>query len=526
MRVLLLAGLGPYFKNGDYLDGTLFDAGAAEELGAVYRRLAGRPVQLDALRWRKNGTDVPLLRPPRVLLSHLTAATVRGILDRSEVEHEFFALEDLWAGTGEPPPGPFDLVALSTTFICDRRTLALAIGWIEERYPAATLLLGGQYSNLKWRDILADHPAVRFIIRGDGEVALPRLVMALRGRAGLEEVPNLVGRDGTGQLVENPIEYIDLEGVPSPSFAGLQEHVPYESMRGCPYSCKFCSYPAASPKWRFKSAEKIHGDWVRYAADNGTRLIRAMDSTFTVPPRRFRDLLRLLRDVHVHWEAYARTDDITDAELVRELEEAHCAALSFGFESMSQDSLERMNKRTVPADNLRAIDLLADSAVDYRGGFMVGYPGETPEDYAETHRFLVERFVGRFLLSVFSLVDETMPVWSDAREHRLVVLDPAQPAYAWSHRGMDVATARRLLTATLDEARWKNEEGVLMLWQMQYETPLVPDATPQVNRRVEKLVERLAFLPRDHRDDEQARRRFAALLAELGELGVSLEAPC
>jgi anaerobic magnesium-protoporphyrin IX monomethyl ester cyclase len=526
MRVLLLAGLGPYFKNGDYLDGTLFDAGAAEPLGAAYQRVAGRRVRLDALRWRKNGTDLPLMRPPRVLLSHLTAATLRGILDRSEVEHEFFALEDLWDGTGEPPAGPFDVVALSTTFICDRRTLALAIGWISDRYPAATLLLGGQYSNLKYKEILADHPSVRFIVRGDGEVAVPRLFAALRAGGAYEEVPNLIGRDRDGRLVENRVEYIDLDGFASPSFAGLQEHVPYESMRGCPYSCKFCSYPAASPKWRFKSAEKIRGDWARYAADNGTRLIRAMDSTFTVPPRRFRDLLGLLRDVPVHWEAYARTDDISDADLVRELEDAHCTALSFGFESMSQASLERMNKRTLPADNVRAIELLADSAVDYRGGFMVGYPGETPEDYAETHRFLVERFVGRFLLSVFSLVDETMPVWADAREHRLVVLDQAEPAYAWKHKGMDVATARRLLTATLDEARWKNEAGVLMLWQMQYETPLVPDATPQVNRRIEKLVERLAFLPRDLGEGADARRRFDAIIGELGELGVHLEAPC
>lgn len=526
MRVLLLAGLGPYFKNGDYLDGTLFDAGAADALGAAYQRIAGRRVRLDALRWRRNGSDQPLLRPPRVLLSHLTAATLRAILDRSEVDHEFFALEDVWAGSAEPPAGPFEVVALSTTFICDRRTLALAIDWIQERYPAATLVVGGQYSNLKYRDILADHPSVRFIVRGDGEVAVPRLFAALRGGGDLEEVPNLIGRDADGRVVENPIEYIDLDGFASPSFAGHQEHVPYESMRGCPFSCKFCSYPAASPKWRFKSAQKISADWARYAEENGARLVRAMDSTFTVPPRRFRELLRLLRDVPVRWEAYARTDDITDAELVRDLEEAHCTALSFGFESMSQASLERMNKRTVPADNMRAIELLADSAVDYRGGFMVGYPGETPDDYAETHRFLVERFVGRFLLSVFSLVDETMPVWADAREHRLVVLDQTEPAYAWSHKGMDVATARRLLTATLDEARWKNEDGVLMLWQMQYETPLIPDATPQKSRRVEKLIERLAFLPRDLGEGEDARRRFDAIAAELGSLGVFLEAPC
>jgi len=519
MRVLLLAGLGPYFKNGDYLDGTLFDPGAST------KRIGNRHVDLGALRWRR-GADLALLRPPRVLLSHLTAATVRGILDRAEVDSEFFPLEDVWSGAVAPPGGAFDVVALSTTFICDRRTLRRAIDWIRERYPAATLLVGGQYSNLKYREILSAHPEVSYIIRGDGEVALPRLLDALRGKGAFEDVPNLIGRAAGrrgGAVIENAVEYIDMNAFPSPMFAGEQEHVPYESMRGCPYSCKFCSYPAASPKWRFKSAQKIRDDWARYAAENGTKLIRAMDSTFTVPPTRLRELLVMLRDVPIRWEAYARTDHITDAEVVRELEEAHCVALSFGFESMSEGSLDKMNKRTHPADNKRAVELLANSAVDYRGGFMVGYPGETPEDYAQTHDFLVKDFVGRFLLSVFALVDETMPVWNDAGEHRLRVLDPVEPAYAWSHAGMDAGTARQLLTRTLDEARWKNEDGVLMLWQMSYDMPLVPDATPQVNRRIEKLVERVAFVPKDFTDRDEGERRLDASLRELSELGVVLD---
>lgn len=527
MRVLLLAGLGPYFKNGDYLDGTLFDPDARSGLEETYRRIAGRAIDLADLRWGKNGASTPLLRPPRVLLSHLTAATLEGILNAHNIEHEFFSLEDMWSR--QPgPAGPFDVVALSTSFICDRRALATAVTWVRDHHPEARLVLGGQYSNLKYRQILAEDPRLCYIVRGDGEAAFPALLAALSGQGDLESVPNLVGRPEPGAaVVENPFEYVDLDRYPAPRFDGPQEHVPYESMRGCPFACKFCSYPAASPKWRFKSAETIAGDWRAYAATNQTWLIRAMDSTFTVPPSRFRQLLDLLADGPVQWEAYSRTDHITDAELVAKLEAARCRALSFGFESMNNDSLARMDKRTVADDNRRAVDLLADSSVDFRGGFMVGYPGETPEDFADTHAYLVSGFVGRFLLSVFSLVDETMPVWRDADKHRLRVLDPTEPAYAWSHAGMDVETAWSLLTRTLDEARWNNDRGVLMLWQMKYETPLVPEASPQVNRRIEKLIERLGFLGKDFASDPDARAaaRFDAIVAELAELGVSLADP-
>ena len=55
-----------------------------------------------------------------------------------------------------------------------------------------------------------------------------------------------------------------------------------------------------------------------------------------------------------------------------------------------------MNKRVSSAQNERAHTLLEGSGVDLRTSFMVGYPGETPEDYELTHRFIVDRVRGRF----------------------------------------------------------------------------------------------------------------------------------
>ena len=77
------------------------------------------------------------------------------------------------------------------------------------------------------------------------------------------------------------------------------------------------------------------------------------------------------------------------------------------------------------------------------------------------------------------LADETMPVWEDAETHQIDVTNSG----TWSHIGMDSVTAHELRERTLFEARWKNEEGVLSLWQLSYERPLVPDLNLQKNYR-------------------------------------------
>src|SRR5262249_9530790 len=132
-------------------------------------------------------------------------------------------------------------------------------------------------------------------------------------------VPNLVWRDGD-RIRINTVEYVDLDSFPAPSFPHNFDVAPYESMRGCPFDCKFCSFPAASPNCRYKSARKIKGDWLRYAGENGVIQISAMDSTFTVPPARLRELMRILPDSGVpEWSCFSRANSIKSLDFLEGL---------------------------------------------------------------------------------------------------------------------------------------------------------------------------------------------------------------
>ncbi|ACY13860.1 B12-binding domain-containing radical SAM protein [Haliangium ochraceum] len=530
MKILLLSGLGPTwpdassFWDTNALAQTFFDRKSGKPF---YHPGLQRTVSTSSFRYRANGDSKPLLRSRLEGEPHLTTWTLTSILDGCNRDYEQFPLEYVWAEEREPVTESPEVVALSTTYIYNRRALRAAVKWIRERFPRASLVVGGQYSNLKYARIMREFPSIDYIIRGDAEIAFPMLLDALEDKADITKVPNLViggpGRE-LRQVKLNEHVYIDIDEHPSPHFRGNHRTVPYESMRGCPFTCKFCSFPFASPQWRYKSARKIANDWREYAEKNGAQVIKAMDSTFTVPLTRFRELLELLPEVGINWEAYTRANVIKSAEIVDALEAAHCQTLSIGFESLSEATLKHMNKRVRATDNQRAHELLSKSGVDFRGSFIIGYPGETLDDFAKTRQFLVEDYTARhFMLSVFSLTDETMPVWQDAERYQLEVSDLDDPDANWKHVGMDVATARRMHQETLRDVRWKNENAVAVQWQLPYQLPLVPGLELRDNYRVEKLLERLAFAPKDFPDDAaRLTTETNAALRELEKFGVHM----
>lgn len=527
MDVLLIAGLGPTLKNSDYLSGSMLDRAH----GAVNTKsyLAGTELadfELARLGFRHDGDDFPLLRPRYYRVPHLTTFTLQEIIERAGHRADHYDAVNLW-GDEEPvaaPRGNYRAVLLSTSFIWTEKDLTRAVRWIAETYPGIPIVLGGQYSNLKFHQLMSTIAEIDMIVRGDGEESIPALLDALEQGQPLDTVPNLVYRNTHEALGHRmtAFHYLDLDAYPSPSPRGQWSMLPYESMRGCPFDCKFCSFPAASPLWRYKSAQKIADDWTRYAEQNGATYISAMDSTFTVPPTRLRELLTLLPKVGIGWEAYSRANVLKSAELIDAIAATNCQFLSIGFESMSDRTLGFMRKRVKRKDNLRAFNLLNEGGLGYRCSFMAGYPGETPEDFDETRTFLAEDYVGHFMLSVFSISDETMPLWEDKERLQIEVHDPDDPDYSWSHIGMDVHQARQLNHSTLDLVRQRNDRAVLRLWQADYQHLLMPHLGRMDNIAVEKAVERIGMCTRDFADPRDAVPHIRGQLDRLARFGVEL----
>lgn len=110
--------------------------------------------------------------------------------------------------------------------------------------PEARIGLGGPQVSYQAATLLNAEPQLDLILVGEGEATVCQLINLLREDAPLRDCQGIVYREGERviataarpplSLDELAFAYPDLDALPSRIFY-------YESMRGCPFSCSYCS---------------------------------------------------------------------------------------------------------------------------------------------------------------------------------------------------------------------------------------------------------------------------------------------
>lgn len=412
-RILLVSGLWPYdavdekksvgrlniFHNPELREGitTLVGAGSVYDIGL-----------------RGADGDQPLFRPNTTSEPTLVSVALRSLLP-ADAHVTDCELADLLHGGGPEDDVRDAVCLLSTSYVTNFPDLRKVVDLMREM--SVGYVVAGGYLATRNPDTILDC-GVDAVVVGDAEESIPALMRCLRGETDWSGVPNLWYRTGDGGKAYTFDRMVALDSipvtVPEGDLSGIS--VPYESMRGCPYKCSFCSYPLVTTKWRFKSAEKLLDDW-RIIERNGAKEIIALDSTFTIPPKRLRDFLDLYHEagLTIPWGAYSRVTPLRNEETVIRLRRANNRWLSIGFESGSQHMLDLMNKGTRLKDAYPALAHLRRHRVAPWSNFIIGYPGETEETVDATTAFMSEHIFGFYGIYVFNIRDRAMPVLSDPR---------------------------------------------------------------------------------------------------------------
>ncbi len=276
----------------------------------------------------------------------------------------------------------------------------------------------------RYRDALvAEIPEVDVVL-GTGEV--PAIVDAVRG-------------DGPERPVVSDPTY--LYGADTPRRLATPGHFAYVKVaEGCDYACSFCIIPALRGPYRSRPIDSILREAERLVA-GGVRevILVSQDTTFYGIDRGERGALaRLLRALDrldgLHWIRllYLYPTTLTDDVLAAMAECGKvCRYVDLPLQHVSAPVLHRMrrpgNRRTYEALVRRVRDRVSGVAI--RTTFIVGFPGETEEDFAELEAFVADMafdHVGVFTYSheegtaAFALADDVPARVKAARRRRLM----------------------------------------------------------------------------------------------------------
>jgi len=503
--VLLISGTGgAYTIRGKDLENSLFDSEVREKLINRYYQQNGKYIIPENAYYYIGNEKKYLLRKNQSGYPPLVTRTLENILENNNLVFESLPCDTIWEKRVFEKKR-YRCVCLSTTFMWSEKMIDVAINWIINNTLCDYIILGGHYSSIKYEYILKKYSSVNYIVVGDGEVALPMLLKKLLGDSDIKytDIPNLAYLND-GILIKNAMKYEDMNRVERVSYKGKFERLSYESVRGCAFGCKFCTWDAGIKCFRYKSAEKIISDVKAYMEENGIKRIEINDSTFFFPFSRIEKIIDGFTELGIHWKAHCRADVPWTDELIDKLNRSNCDILQIGFESMCDRILCNMNKRTTSAMNRFTNEMLSKTKIDTVVSFIVGFPDESIDEFQCTWDYILNDFSGHFYLFVFEMEDKSLDLYRERHKYGFELLEDKDDCLHggshWIHNGMSSDQAFQLRESVLKSVRINNSKAIYKSWQSPYEWPFVPEMTRVENIYIERLVDNLVFASQDVED--------------------------
>ncbi len=265
---------------------------------------------------------------------------------------------------------------------------------VRRRFPEATVVLGGPQvteSRGAARLALASGLADR-VVRGEGEQALLELLTEHGdGRpAPSRALDDAIIERPLLRVKQKPLPDFEKMDVAAYQFHGDRVTIPFELSRGCTDKCSFCSEWVFWRKFRSDDPLRVVAQIQELSRRYDARDIYFVDSLLNGVPSRLMTFAEelLSRGIEITWGGFMRAS--MDQERARLLKRAGLRRVFIGIESMSDETLQLMNKRRTQADNIRALEAFLGAgleAVDC--GLIPGFPGDTPERFTATLRELV-----------------------------------------------------------------------------------------------------------------------------------------
>lgn len=254
---------------------------------------------------------------------------------------------------------------------------------------------------------------VDFVVVGEGDYAMLKLVQSLEGENHFQDIPGLVYKEGGRVRVNEPNGYINMEELPLVKYdlidisrystAKLTDYfsrskkiwLPYQSSRGCPHRCTFCINTVSNNNiFRKKSTKKVVEEVRTLVEKYGLTHLRIIDDNFFTDSPRVREICEgfVENKFGITWDAECRVDYFRDAHLddglLKLCAKSGLIELTLGCESGSQRILDLMKKDIEVEEIVHCVEQCHKHGVIPRCSFMTGIPSETREEMLLTAKLI------------------------------------------------------------------------------------------------------------------------------------------
>jgi ribosomal peptide maturation radical SAM protein 1 len=344
----------------------------------------------------------------------------------------------------------FRVIGFSSTFQQNTPSFALARR-LKERHPDLTIVFGGSnFEGEMGAELTRSVDCIDFAVAGEGDRALPALLVALTEGRDPSEIPNLLFRsDGHVRAARGAPRIESLDELPVPDYGDYFERaeklgllaptprrdvdLPFESARGCwwgqKHHCTFCGLNGETMAFRSKSPKVVLAELGALASRYRSFRFEAVDNI--IDHTYFRTLLPELERSGVDYDLFYELKSNLTRDDLRLLFRAGVRRVQPGIESLSTNVLRLMRKGVSALQNINTLRWARYYGISMSWNLLWGFPGETLADYQ--HELGLMRHLlhltppvgwGRVWLERFS------PLFSDRQAFPAEFIRPT-PSYAF-----------------------------------------------------------------------------------------------
>lgn len=301
-------------------------------------------------------------------------------------------------------------VYLHSVYTLDYTEQCSLVKMLREHYPQAKHIAGGPHANMFQAECLTVFDA---LILGEGEQTIIQAIDDFRQ----QKIQKIYFQSGPVDI--NAYSYWSRKYLPKSATARkhvmtLKNTPGYDQLwgttalfsRGCPYHCHFCTIRHErenTPGIRFRTPENVKAEIQYLQHEYGIQGL-ALSDEICLPLNQATAIrhLEAIGSTGIIWRGQCRVDGITP-ELAQLASASGCKALGMGVESVVQQCLDIINKKTDLRQACETIAFLKKNAIEARVYLIIGLPGEPDNIVEQTWKFIEETDPDLVHLALFTV---------------------------------------------------------------------------------------------------------------------------
>lgn len=358
-----------------------------------------------------------------------------------------------------------DIVGVSVLFSFIIKDVLELCEEVKKKLPHIQIVLGGHHPSAMPAEVIVND-AVDFVLVGEGEISIVKLMDALSGLIPIEEVQSLYYKkdneilntmtnkkavvEGNGWAWHRPKD----SGIPSKLddlARPLWEIFPMEaywasnvrigggdvvrarnavmlSSRGCPHACFFCSSALTSgyKGFRLRELDEVVKE-IKWLKDTyGVQEIDFLEDNFFASKTRVRQVLERFAqefgDSDLIFSAPGGTEvNKLDKEIIDLMVKARFFKVLIAIESGDQEMQDaRIDKKVDLNRVFDIVEYLKEKKIEVRALYMIGFPGEKKSQIMKTIELAKTLPVDDFYISIVTAVPGT-PMYDECVRDNLFV---------------------------------------------------------------------------------------------------------